>query len=137
MSNDRPTQTARPWASQRINPMAILEQWKVTAPWITFDPSIVKGSSEGPTLRRGKQSRHDGTSTFTHETLALALLPLLNRTVFDTRDPPENHPGQSIRYVVGWVHLCTVFPPEGVDIPAGRYPGQRERAAFSYQVKWQ
>jgi hypothetical protein len=122
------------WSKDRFDPLLCLDGYGINVPWLTFDPGVVKGVTEGAIIRR-RQCRHDGTAMFTYEIVHDLLIPLVRRELFDTRDPPANHPDQLQHYTLGWLHLSSVYGT--VDLPVGRYPGQRERASIAYTVRWE
>lgn len=122
------------WSKARFNPLTWLDGYGINVPWLSFDPRVVKGVTEGAIIRR-RTSRHDGTSMFTHEIVSILLEPLVNRALFYIPDPPENHPGQKQHYTLGWLHLASIYGM--VDLPVGRYHGQRERASIAYTVRWE
>lgn len=122
------------WARQRINPVEYLKNhYGIDVPWLVFDPTVRGCNDE--VGRRTQGSTHDGTSLFTLEIITDILKALVARTVYRKPDPPENHPGCMPFYRLGWIHLMQVYPDK-VDLPCGRFPGQRDRAKVSYRVEW-
>ena len=107
--------TRREW----INPLDYIRDQMGIAEageWITFDPKV------DYQYRIIRQQSHDGLVAFTEELIARALLPLVTRTSFYK---PAGEPDKFRHYVVGWLRLATAYGM--VDLPCGRYPGQRER----------
>lgn len=126
----------RPWRSYRHNPIDWLRSNGVTPqPWLLFDPTIVKGVTPH-SIYRARQHRHDGTLLFTIQAAAEVLEPLIERMSFYIPDPPERHPEQAPFYRLGWLRFASTFPPAGVNLPAGHFPGMRERVSISYVVEW-
>lgn len=97
--------------------------------WITYDPSLVPQYH----IRRG--SAHDGTALFSVELIAKAFAPLLRRESYfkpmGDFDPSRELP----RYTIGPLRVAAVFGT--VDIPAGRFPGQRERVSLPVRCEYE
>lgn len=98
--------------------MKILEAKWTGNPHITYDPSLV------PQYRIIRQQSHDGTQIFTLDLIRDSMMHLftMNSYYKPMGLPPEDC---YVQYTVGTIRLVTVYGT--VDIPAGRYPGQRER----------
>jgi hypothetical protein len=101
-----------------FNPIEWLQSQGVECGHITFDPTVV------PQYRIRRGSAHDGTLVFTYENIWRALEPLVTRTSYYKLTEPPSEPGV-VRYTVGRARLAAVYGM--VDLPVGRYPGQRER----------
>lgn len=96
---------------------------------IRFDPEIV------PEYRIIRGTRHDGTMLFTEELIGNALMPLVNRESYYRRTKPADWSTvRDIRYVVGLARLATAYGT--VDLPVGRYPGQRERITIPVRCEY-
>lgn len=104
----------------RINPI----EWMRNRGWpvdhITYDPKMRRGD-----YSINRQSAHDGTLLFTEELIHKALVHLAMKASYHKPREAEFTAAKSVQYVVGPLRLATVFG--AVDLPAGRYPGQRER----------
>lgn len=95
-------------------------------PFITYDPTLK------PQYRIIRQQSHDGTQMFTSQMLAQAMEPLLCGTSYYKPEPPEA--GMVPRYTVGKIKLAIAYGR--VKLPAGEYPGQRERITIPVRVEW-
>jgi hypothetical protein len=93
---------------------------------ISYDPSVVCQ------YERREGCSHDGTLIFVRELAQRVLLPLMEGRSFFK---PEGQPKAMIpRYTVGRIKHVVVFGT--VDLPIGRYPGQRERILMPVRVNW-
>jgi hypothetical protein len=95
--------------------------------WIKYDPKVK------PQYRIIRQQSHDGTQFFTNELFYTAMDPLFQRTSYFTPEPPKE--GMRPIYTIGVIRLVTVHGM--VDVPAGRFPGQRERLVIPVRVEWE
>ena len=114
--------TRREW----INPLDFLERYKgITdaSQWITVDPNVT------PQYRIIRQQVHDGCVDFTADLVMQALWPLVLRESYYA---PDGVPEVLPHYVVGMVRLAVAYGT--VDLPVGRYPGQRERLTLPVRV---
>ena len=111
----------------RINPI----DWMRARGWpvdhITYDPKMRKGDYS---IIRG--STHDGTLLFTQELIEEALVHLAAKASFHKPREAEFNAAKDVRYVVGPMRMATVFGR--VNLPAGRYPGQRERVRIPVRM---
>lgn len=98
--------------------MKILEAEWTGEPHITYDPDLV------PQYKIVRQQSHDGIQMFTWQMIRDSMLNLFHMNSYykPMGIPPSDC---SIHYTVGTIRLVTVYGY--VDLPAGRYPGQRER----------
>ena len=98
--------------------MKILEAEWTGDPHITYDPDLVQQ------YKIIRQQSHDGTQMFTWQMIRDSMLNLFHMNSYyrPMGLPPEDC---YIHYTVGTIRLVTVHGY--VDLPAGRYPGQRER----------
>jgi len=112
--------THREW----INPLECLKERGIDASeWLTFDPHVV------PQYRIIRQQSHDGLVAFTEQMIGEVLDGLATRTSFYKPDGP---PARPPKYIVGWLRLAVAYGK--VDLPCGRYPGQRERITLPVRV---
>lgn len=86
---------------------------------ITYDPHLK------PQYRIRRGTKHDGTLIFTIEVMRIALQNLIERTSYYK---PHGEPTGPMEYTVGPIYLFCVYGM--VDLPIGRYPGQRERVVI-------
>ena len=109
---------------QKINPIDVIRnQLGVTCDHITYDPNLKKSGCQYQIIR---QCSHDGTMVFTCELLADTLINLANMESYAKNFPPADfNKLVAIKYTVGPIWLSTVYGQ--VKLPAGTYPGQRER----------
>lgn len=122
------------FSRQRINPVEYLrDQHCMEVPWITFDPTVRGYNAQ--TGRKISRAGHDGTLLLTFQNIDAILTDLVARTVYRLIDGPEKHPDCLPFYRLGWIHLVTTYPV-AIDLPIGRYPGQREQASVRYRVDW-
>jgi len=109
----------RNWKRERINLLEIMDRSKTPYSNIVFDPAVI------PEYYIKRQQAHDGTLFFTLDAIeAIADLLIHSNSHFIPTAPywPDvDH----INYTIGWMQLITVFGT--VKLPAGTYPGQRER----------
>ena len=93
---------------------------------ISYDPLVIHQ------YERREGCSHDGTLIFTRQLAQRVLLPLMEgRSYFKPEGQPE---GMIPQYTVGRIKHITAFGI--VDLPAGRFPGQRERILMPVRVKW-
>lgn len=120
----------RGWHRQKINPVEWLDgrvNGDIT-PFITFDPNL-RGSDRDYWIIR--QCSHDGTLLFIQDLIEKTLSPIVSKeSCHRDFQPPE---GEDVHYTIGWLKLSTVYGR--VDLPIGRYPGQRDRARLAVKVR--
>lgn len=117
---------------QYINPVAWLADLGVDCSHITYDPTLTPRSCEYR-IRRG--STHDGTLAFTLDLIKEALRPIaLKSSFYQTTEPADWSAIADVRYTVGPLRLAAVFGD--VDLPVGRYPGQRERVSLPVRCEY-
>jgi len=75
-----------------------------------------------------RQTTHDGTMLFTRELLGRTIENIINKASHYTANPP-NKKVTDIKYEVGLISLATVYG--NVELPAGNYPGEKQRARMS------
>jgi len=109
-----------------LNPVEWLQLQGVKCDHITFDPAVI------PQYRIRRGSAHDGTLVFTLENIWRALKPLVTQTSFYKPEPPQD--SMTVSYVVGLARIATVYGM--VDLPVGRYPGQRERITVPVRCEY-
>lgn len=105
-----------------VNPIKMLEDWGFRFPHdhITVDPDVE------PEYRiYSRKTTHDGTLIFTLEALIDAMTRLVEKRTYYKPSEPDWSRVRDIRYTIGLARLATVFGL--VDLPCGRFPGQRER----------
>ena len=91
------------------------------APHIVFDPHMK------PQYRIRRGSHHDGTLLFSVELMHEALIPLFDMgSYYKPMGPPSA--GMMPRYTIGRIKRFSVYGL--VDLPVGRYPGERERVVI-------
>jgi hypothetical protein len=96
-------------------------------PHVTYDPALQ------PQYRIRRQTTNDSTLIFLMEMIERALLPLINcETYYLPMRLPEE--GFVPQYTVGRIKLATVFGM--VDLPCGRYSGQRQRLVIHVSVRY-
>lgn len=99
-------------------------RWRDDAPrHITYDPTLRGG------MKIVRQQRTDGTLAFAMDMMQKALEPLANGT-YSLREAPS---GSIPRYVVGPIRVINVYN-DRTDLPAGKFPGQRERIVVPFAV---
>lgn len=89
---------------------------------ITMDPNLRSRDADYRIIRG---CLFDGTAVFADETIARALAPLVMRASYDRKHPPSVEQRSGMRYVLGLMRIASVHGL--VDLPAGRYPGERMR----------
>jgi hypothetical protein len=111
------------WLRERIDPLLLARQiWIDSAlAHIHFNPNTVRQ------YRRSYQHATDGTYMFDLYAIYDLMLPLVARTSFYKPDQPDGDLSGciDIQYEVGYLSIATVYGT--VDLPAGHYPGQRQR----------
>lgn len=116
------------WYRQRIDPMEYLKNVHgIVPPHITYDPKMRKGD-----YNVIRQSAHDGTFAFTYELLDIALKPIVEKRAYYKARTDEYMAAKDVRYVLGPLRLSTVTGT--VDLPCGRYPGERQRTRMPVKV---
>ena len=98
----------------------------VAIPWIKQDANVK------PQYRIIRASKHDGTLVFSSDLLVDALKNLVYRRSYYKQEPPRE--GLLPMYTIGTIRRCVVHGM--VDLPCGRYPGQRERVTIPVRVEW-
>lgn len=78
-----------------------------------------------------RQFSHDGTLMFTKELLGKAIENLVNKTAYYKGDNMDGV--TDIEYEIGLISLVTVFGV--VDLPAGRYLGEKQRVRIPVKCK--
>jgi hypothetical protein len=96
-------------------------------PHIAFDPNLKHQ------YRIIRQQSHDGTQIFTCQMMEDALMNLFRRNSYYA---PMGLPAEDVDifYTVGPIRLVTVHGK--VNLPAGRYPGQRERITIPVRCEY-
>lgn len=115
------------WERHRINPVEWMRKRGWPVDHLTYDPKLRKGDYS---IIRG--SSHDGTLLFTEELIERALVHLAMKASFHKPRQAEFEAAKEVQYTIGPLRLVTVFGT--VDIPAGRYPGQRERVRIPVRM---
>ena len=105
---------------------AIGAEWN-GEPHITFDPAV----QHQFVIRRGMA--HDGTFAHRMQLIQTALMPLFQRSCY-FKPMGELPAGMMPIYTVGTIKLFSVFGL--VDLPAGRYPGERERIVIPVRCEY-
>ena len=106
--------------------MAGMSWVKGMAPHIAYDPNV------DYQYRVVRTSTHDGTLIFTQELFQRALFPLAYRQSHFKREAPPV--GFAPEYTVGRIRRAAVYGL--VNLPCGKYPGQRESVTIPVRVKW-
>ncbi len=124
------------FTKQKFNPLELIE--KMTGvnssqiPHVAYDPTLRRADCDYRIIR---QQSNDGTLIFTHDLLLKTLAPVVEKTSYFKGNPPEEgRTLKDIKYTVGPLWLSTVFGT--VDLPAGHYPGQRERTRMPVKVEY-
>lgn len=96
-------------------------------PHIEYDPSLK------PQYRIRRGCAHDGTLLFSVELMRDALMPLFDRVSYYKRmgEPPD---GMIPKYTIGPIKRFSVYGK--VDLPAGRFPGERERVVIPVRCEY-
>lgn len=96
-------------------------------PHITYDKNV------NHQYRIRRQQSHDGTVMFTREMLSKMLYNLATMQSFykPLGEPPANC---DVIYTIGEIKIITTFG--NVDLPAGNYPGQRERMSIPVKCEY-
>lgn len=112
----------------KLNPLDVVrDQFGVELNHITYDPSLRKADCHYQVIR---QTSHDGTLLFTHELLASALVEIANMHSYSKKLPPKDWDKViAIKYTLGPLWLTTVYGR--VNLPAGNYPGEKQRVRMS------
>lgn len=116
---------------ERHNPIDMIKYFWPTADvsHITYDPSLRKGDFD--IIR---QSSHDGTLIFSDEIIQNTVITLANMQAYHASRPPDWDMLDHIKYVVGDLKIAIVYGT--VDLPAGRYPGQKERTRIPVKCEY-
>lgn len=117
------------FSKQILNPMDfICLFWpEANVDHISYDEKFNPGDRDYWVIR---QAAHDGTLLFTQQLIARTLVEVVQMTSCYTLGIPENLDDvKEIRYVLGPIKLSAVFGV--VDLPVGRFPGQRERTRMA------
>ncbi len=112
----------------KLNPVDVVrDRFGVELNHIAYDPSLRKADCHYQVIR---QTSHDGTSLFTHELLASALVEIAKMHSYSKKIPPKDW-GKviAIKYTLGPLWLTTVYGR--VNLPAGNYPGEKQRVRMS------
>lgn len=115
-------------SKQRLNPIELMNNWKWPTSHVSFDENL-KGDYQ---IIRG--TSHDGTAIFEDELLQQTLINLASGTSFFKKDEPDFTRLKEIRYTVGYLNLATVYG--SVDLPAGNYPGEKQRARIAVKCEY-
>jgi len=115
-----------------FNPIEWLTARGADCSHITFDPSLRPLDAEYRIIRG---CTHDGTVMFTEELIAKTLVRLVTReTYFRDTEPADWSKVRDIRYTVGLARRAVVLGK--VNLPCGRFPGQRERIAVPVRCEY-
>jgi hypothetical protein len=109
----------RGFSRHKLNPVEQLQRLDWPSKHVTFDPTLKHGTYF---VRRG--TAHDGTLIFSDELIRRALVEIAKRQGYWKGEEPDWSKLRGIRYRVGWMKVAIVYGM--VDLPIGRYPGQRE-----------
>jgi hypothetical protein len=113
---------------RRISPLEIVKEL----------PGFVeynKGVNKTYEYRIIRCSKHDGTLCFSMELIANVLFPILNMQSYYKKSAPYDlSTVGSISYIIGDLHQMVVFGM--VDLPCGKYPGQREEIFLPVVCKY-
>lgn len=112
----------------KLNPVDVVrDQFGVELGHITYDPSLRKSECHYQVIR---QTSHDGTLLFTHELLAKSLVEIAKMYSYSKKMPPKDWEKViAIKYTLGPLWLTTVYGR--VNLPAGSYPGEKQRVRMS------
>jgi len=117
------------FARDRIDPIAWMNRNGLPAGHISYDPMMRRGD-----YSIIRQQSHDGTQLFTHQMLFEALQLLAYRQSYHKPRAAEYESvSGKVWYVIGKARLATVYGK--VALPAGRYPGQRERLRIPVRMR--
>lgn len=121
---------------QSLNPLEIIK--RITGvesemiPHVVYDPQLRKGDCQYCIIR---QCSHDGTDLFTRDLILQTLNPVVMKTSFYKSNPPDPKKELiDVKYTVGPLWLATVYGK--VNLPAGAYPGQKERTRMPVKVEY-
>lgn len=117
------------WRREKINPIEFIKEYwpELDISHIEYDPNF-KRTDRKYWIVRGQS--HDGTQMFTFQLLREVVMPLMTQQSFfkpEISIDPDRIIG--MKYKVGPILLTTAYGT--VDLPCGRYPGQRERARIA------
>ncbi|WP_139154116.1 hypothetical protein [Enterobacter hormaechei] len=112
----------------KLNPLDVVRgQFGVELNHIAYDSSLRKADCHYQVIR---QTSHDGTLLFTHELLASALAEIAKMHSYSKNLPPKHWDKViAIKYTLGPLWLTTVYGR--VNLPAGSYPGEKQRVRMS------
>lgn len=123
------------WEAVRLNPMDFIrrnlteEKFEKVQTYVTFNPDA------DFQYKRRQQSAHDGTRLFELELLADTVNPILTMDSFYKPSMPTGLTGFCrVEYEIGWLWILSVFGT--VDIPAGRFPGMKQRTFMRVRSKF-
>jgi hypothetical protein len=106
-----------------ITPMKAFEILGMQMPdWITYNPKLNKRNGAQYDIIR--QTTHDGTLIFEQELIGRVIENLYNKSSYSKTDKQEGVIDRS--YEVGDISIATIYAI--VELPAGKYPGERQRA---------
>lgn len=118
---------------QRLNPIEVMKGFGWPTSHIKFDKNLKRwDGSASYDIVRG--SCHDGTLIFTQELLQRALIDIANQRACCLKDDIDSENLGGINYILGDMYLATVFGM--VDLPAGRYPGERQRVRMPVKCEY-
>ncbi len=95
-------------------------------PFIHYDPKV------DWQYQIVREIKHVGTKAFEYDFMLNALMPLLQRNSHYRAEPPKEN--MLPVYTVGQIKMATVYGQ--VDLPIGRYPGERQRIRIPVRVDW-
>lgn len=121
------------FTKQKHNPIELIHYfWPgASVAHITYSRNMTKGDYDIV-----RQSRHDGTLSFTLELLERALLPIVNMTSFYKPEIQEWENVKEILYTIGDIRHSTAFGL--VKLPCSNtqfYPGQVERVRIPIKAR--
>ncbi len=122
----------RNYNKQKLNPLDWIKSWNCNINHISFNPNLKESDAD---FYKTSGSAHDGTMIFTRQNIEKLLIDLANKQSSSVKNPPDSKKNWiDIKYEVGFIKLATVFGK--VDLPIGRYPGQRERCRISVKCHY-
>lgn len=119
------------YSRQKLNPIELMKSLGWEIKHITFNPGLKQGDAD---IYIGRGSTHDSTMCFTLENLQRCLIPVANNQTYCKKHTIDFERLKHIEYEIGYVKIATVFGL--VNIPAGRFPGQKERIRMSVKCKY-
>jgi hypothetical protein len=111
-----------------INPIEMMKGFGWPADHITVDDSIK------PDYQIIRNVAHDGTVVFEVELLQNVLINLAQKSSYYKKTPPDFGKIKDVKYTVTNLRLATVFG--NVDLPAGNYPGEKQRARIGVKCEY-